>query len=225
MFYWLMKHWVIGPLLTTVFRPWVTGLENVPRTGPIIVVCNHLSFVDSIFLPLMIDRQMAFLAKSDYFTGKGLKGWVVRFCLSAGGQLPIDRTGGKASEASLNAGLQILAEGGVLAIYPEGTRSPDGRMYRGRTGVARMILEAHVPVIPAAVIGTEKVMPLGSTIPKVHRVGVVIGKPLDFSRFEGMESDRFVLRSITDEIIYEMNKLSEQEYVDVYASTIRSKQA
>jgi 1-acyl-sn-glycerol-3-phosphate acyltransferase len=220
-----MKHWVIGPLLTTVFRPWVTGLENVPRTGPIIVVCNHLSFVDSIFLPLMIDRQMAFLAKSDYFTGKGLKGWLVRFFMTSAGQLPIDRTGGKASEASLNAGLQILAEGGVLAIYPEGTRSPDGRMYRGRTGVARMILEAHVPVIPAAVIGTEKVMPLGSTIPKVHRVGVVIGKPLDFSRFEGMESDRFVLRSITDEIIYEMNKLSEQEYVDVYASTIRSKQA
>jgi 1-acyl-sn-glycerol-3-phosphate acyltransferase len=220
-----MKHWVIGPLLTTVFRPWVKGLENVPRTGPLIVVCNHLSFVDSVFLPLMIDRQMAFLAKSDYFTGKGIKGWFIRFFMTSAGQLPIDRSGGKASEASLNAGLQVLTEGGVLAIYPEGTRSPDGRMYRGRTGVARMILEAQVPVIPAAVIGTEKVMPLGSNIPKVHRVGVVIGEPLDFSRFEGMESDRFVLRSITDEIIYEMNKLSEQEYVDVYASTIRSQQA
>lgn len=220
-----MKHWVIGPLLTTVFRPWVKGLENVPRTGPLIVVCNHLSFVDSVFLPLMIDRQMAFLAKSDYFTGKGIRGWFIRFFMTSAGQLPIDRSGGKASEASLNAGLQVLAEGGVLAIYPEGTRSPDGRMYRGRTGVARMILEAHVPVIPAAVIGTEKVMPLGSNIPKVHRVGVVIGEPLDFSRFEGMETDRFVLRSITDEIIYEMNALSEQEYVDVYASTIRSQQA
>ena len=225
MFYWLMKHWVIGPLLTTVFRPWVKGLENVPRTGPLIVVCNHLSFVDSVFLPLMIDRQMAFLAKSDYFTGKGIRGWFIRFFMTSAGQLPIDRSGGKASEASLNAGLQVLAKGGVLAIYPEGTRSPDGRMYRGRTGVARMILEAHVPVIPAAVIGTEKVMPLGSNIPKVHRVGVVIGEPLDFSRFEGMETDRFVLRSITDEIIYEMNALSEQEYVDVYASTIRSQQA
>jgi 1-acyl-sn-glycerol-3-phosphate acyltransferase len=220
-----MKHWVIGPLLTTVFRPWVKGLENVPRTGPLIVVCNHLSFVDSVFLPLMIDRQMAFLAKSDYFTGKGIKGWFIRFFMTSAGQLPIDRSGGKASEASLNAGLQVLAEGGVLAIYPEGTRSPDGRMYRGRTGVARMILEAHVPVIPAAVVGTEKVMPLGSNIPKVHRVGVVIGEPLDFSRFEGMETDRFVLRSITDEIIYEMNALSEQEYVDVYASTIRSQRA
>jgi 1-acyl-sn-glycerol-3-phosphate acyltransferase len=224
MFYWLMKHWVIGPLITTVFRPWVKGLENVPRTGPVIIVCNHLSFVDSIFLPLVIDRQMAFLAKSDYFTGRGLKGFVVRLFMESAGQLPIDRSGGKASEASLNAGLAVLADGKVLAIYPEGTRSPDGRMFRGRTGVARMILEAHVPVIPAAVVDTEKVMPLGSKFPSVHRVGVVVGTPLDFSRFKGMEGDRFVLRSITDEIIYEMNKLSQQEYVDVYASTLRSKQ-
>jgi len=224
MFYWLMKHWVIGPLITTVFRPWVKGLENVPRTGPVIIVCNHLSFVDSIFLPLVIDRQMAFLAKSDYFTGRGFKGFVVRLFMESAGQLPIDRSGGKASEASLNAGLAVLAEGKVLAIYPEGTRSPDGRMFRGRTGVARMILEAHVPVIPAAVVDTEKVMPLGSKFPSVHRVGVVVGTPLDFSRFKGMEGDRFVLRSITDEIIYEMNKLSQQEYVDVYASTLRSKQ-
>jgi 1-acyl-sn-glycerol-3-phosphate acyltransferase len=136
--------------------------------------------------------------------------------------LPIDRSGGKASEASLNAGLAILAEGKVLAIYPEGTRSPDGRLYRGRTGVARMVLEAGVPVIPTAVVDTDKVMPLGSKLPKVHRVGVVIGKPLDFSRFHGMESDRFVLRSITDEIIHEMHALGAQEYVDVYASTIRN---
>ena len=224
MFYWLMKHWVIGPLITTVFRPWVKGLENVPRTGPVIIVCNHLSFVDSIFLPLVIDRQMAFLAKSDYFTGQGLKGFVVRLFMESAGQLPIDRSGGKASEASLNAGLQVLSDGKVLAIYPEGTRSPDGRMFRGRTGVARMILEAHVPVIPAAVVDTEKVMPLGSKFPTVHKVGVMVGKPLDFSRFRGMEGDRFVLRSITDEIVYEMNKLSGQEYVDVYASTLRTKQ-
>jgi 1-acyl-sn-glycerol-3-phosphate acyltransferase len=222
LFYWLMKNWVIGPLLTTVFRPWIVGLENVPKTGPAIIVCNHLSFVDSIFLPLMVDRQMAFLAKSDYFTGRGIKGWVVRLFMTSAGQLPIDRSGGKASEASLNSGLQVLAEGKVLGIYPEGTRSPDGRMFRGRTGVARMILEAHVPVIPVAVVDTEKVMPLGSNFPKVHKVGIRVGKPLDFSRFKGMESDRFVLRSITDEIIYEMNKLSGQEYVDVYASTIRS---
>ena len=221
LFYWLMKHWVIGPLLTTVFRPWVRGLENVPKTGPAIVVCNHLSFVDSIFLPLMVDRQMAFLAKSDYFTGRGIKGFVVRLFFQSAGQLPIDRSGGKASEASLNAGLQVLEEGKVLGIYPDGTRSPDGKMYRGRTGVARMVLEAHVPVIPCAVVDTEKVMPLGSKFPVVHKVGVIIGEPLDFSRFEGMEGDRYVLRAITDEIIYEMNKLSGQEYSDVYASTIR----
>ena len=225
MFYWLMKHWVIGPLLTTVFRPWVKGLENIPRSGPVIVVSNHLSLVDSLFLPMMVDRQMAFLAKSDYFTGKGLKGWLIRFFMTSSGQLPIDRSGGKASEASLNAGLAVLAEGKVLAIYPEGTRSPDGRLYRGRTGVARMVLEAGVPVIPTVMIDTDKVMPLGSSLPKVHRVGVVIGAPLDFSRFHGMEGDRFVLRSITDEIIHEMHALGSQEYDDVYASTIRNASA
>jgi len=225
MFYWIMKHWVIGPLMTTVFRPWVQGLENMPRTGPVIVVCNHLSFVDSVFLPLVVDRQMAFLAKSDYFTGPGIKGWAIRFFMTSAGQLPIDRSGGKASEASLNAGLQVLAEGKVLSMYPEGTRSPDGRMFRGRTGVARIILEANVPVIPAAVIDTDKVMPLGTSFPKVHKVGVVLGAPLDFSRFRGMESDRFVLRAITDEIMYEMNKLSGQDYVDVYASTLRNPSA
>ena len=225
MFYWLMKHWVIGPLLTTVFRPWVKGLENIPRSGPVIVVSNHLSLVDSLFLPMMVDRQMAFLAKSDYFTGKGLKGWLIRFFMISCGQLPIDRSGGKASEASLNAGLAVLAEGKVLAIYPEGTRSPDGRLYRGRTGVARMVLEAGVPVIPTVMIDTDKVMPLGSSLPKVHRVGVVIGAPLDFSRFQGMEGDRFVLRSITDEIIHEMHALGSQEYDDVYASTIRNASA
>jgi 1-acyl-sn-glycerol-3-phosphate acyltransferase len=225
MFYWIMKHWVIGPLMTTVFRPWVKGLENMPRTGPVIVVCNDLSFVDSVFLPLVVDRQMAFLAKSDYFTGPGIKGWAIRFFMTSAGQLPIDRSGGKASEASLNAGLQVLAEGKVLSIYPEGTRSPDGRMFRGRTGVARIILEANVPVIPAAVIDTDKVMPLGTSFPKVHKVGVVLGAPLDFSRFRGMESDRFVLRAITDEIMHEMNKLSGQDYVDVYASTLRNPSA
>ena len=203
----------------------MTGLENIPRSGPAIVVSNHLSLVDSLFLPMMVDRQMAFLAKSDYFTGKGLKGWLIRFFMTSSGQLPIDRSGGRASEASLQAGLAVLAEGKVLAIYPEGTRSPDGRLYRGRTGVARMVLEAGVPVIPTVMIDTDKVMPLGSSLPKVHRVGVVIGAPLDFSRFQGMEGDRFVLRSITDEIIHEMHALGSQEYDDVYASTIRNASA
>jgi 1-acyl-sn-glycerol-3-phosphate acyltransferase len=221
-FYWLIKNGVLGPLVSTVFRPTITGVENVPREGAAIIVCNHLSFVDSIFLPLAIPRTMTFLAKSDYFTGRGLKGAIVKWFMTSAGQLPIDRSGGKASEASLNTGLSVLAEGKVLGIYPEGTRSPDGRGYRGRTGVARMVLEAHVPVIPVAVIGTDQVMPLGAKLPKVKKVSVVIGEAMDFSRFEGLENDRFVLRSITDEIIYRINELSGQEYVDVYASTVRN---
>ena len=224
-FYWILKNGLLGPLLWTVFRPWVKGAENLPKTGAGIVVCNHVSFVDSVFLPLVLPRQMSFLAKSDYFTGRGLKGWIVRTFMTAAGQLPIDRTGGRASEDSLNTGLRVISEGRLLGIYPEGTRSPDGRMYRGRTGVARMVLEARVPVIPTAVVGTREVMPLGAKFPRVRRVGVVVGAPLDFSRFHGMDSDRFVLRAITDEIMYEMNRLSQQEYVDVYASGIRNKLA
>ncbi|MFM9878693.1 MAG: lysophospholipid acyltransferase family protein [Rhodoglobus sp.] len=225
MFYWFMKNLVAGPLLKTVFRPWVTGTDNIPKTGAVIIVSNHLSVVDSIFLPLVIERRISFLAKSDYFMGRGVKGWAIKNFLKGTGMLPIDRSGGKASEASLNTGLSVLARGEVLGIYPEGTRSPDGKMYRGRTGVARMILEAHVPVVPVAMIDTEKVMPIGSKLPKVRRIGIIFGKPLDFSRFEGLESDRFILRSITDEIMYELNRISGQEYVDVYASSIRDKLA
>ena len=225
MFYWFMKNLVAGPLLKSAFRPWVTGLDHIPRTGAVILASNHLSFIDSVFLPLVIDRNVAFLAKSDYFTGRGAKGWATKMFFKATGMLPIDRSGGKASEASLNTGLRRLAAGRVLGIYPEGTRSPDGRMYRGRTGVARMILEGHVPVVPVAMIDTEKVMPIGTRIPKVRRIGVVIGEPLDFSRFEGLEGDRFILRSITDEIMYELNKLSGQEYVDVYATSLKEKRA
>jgi 1-acyl-sn-glycerol-3-phosphate acyltransferase len=212
-------------LVKTVFRPWVTGADNIPKTGAVILASNHLSVVDSIFLPLVIERRISFLAKSDYFMGRGVKGWAIKNFLKGTGMLPIDRSGGKASEASLNTGLKVLARGEVLGIYPEGTRSPDGKLYRGRTGVARMILEAHVPVVPVAMIDTEKVMPIGSKLPKVRRIGVIFGEPLDFSRFEGLESDRFILRSITDEIMYELNRISGQEYADIYASSIREKLA
>jgi 1-acyl-sn-glycerol-3-phosphate acyltransferase len=223
MFYWFMKNLIAGPLLRTVFRPWVTGHSNIPRNGGVIMASNHLSFIDSVFLPLMIDRQISFLAKSDYYTARGFKGWAIKSFLKAAGMIPIDRSGGKASEASLQTGLGVLARGEVLGIYPEGTRSPDGKLYRGRTGVARMILEGNVPVVPVAMIDTEKVMPAGRRIPKVRRIGIVIGKPLDFSRFQGMEGDRFILRSITDEIMYELSRLSSQEYVDVYASSVKEK--
>ncbi|WP_403025376.1 lysophospholipid acyltransferase family protein [Salinibacterium sp. GXW1014] len=223
MFYWFMKNLVAGPILRTVFRPWVVGHENIPETGGVILASNHLSFIDSVFLPLVMDRRISFLAKSDYYTAKGLKGWAIKNFLTATGMLPIDRSGGKASEASLNTGLGVLARGEVLGIYPEGTRSPDGKLYRGRTGVARMILEGGVPVVPVVMVDTEKVMPIGTRIPKVRRIGVIIGKPLDFSRFEGMEGDRFILRSITDEIVYELMRLGEQEYSDVYASSVKEK--
>ena len=223
MFYWFMKHIVAGPLLRGVFRPWVSGAENIPAHGAVLLASNHLSFIDSIFLPLVIERNMVFLAKSEYFTGKGLKGWLTKMFFLGTGMLPIDRSGGKASEASLNTGLRVLAEGHILGIYPEGTRSPDGKMYRGRTGVARMILEAGVPVVPVAMIDTEKVMPIGSKWPKLRRIGIIFGEPLDFTRFEGMEGDRFILRAVTDEIMYELAGLSQQEYVDIYASSAKEK--
>ena len=223
MFYWFMKYLVAGPLLKSLFRPWVIGQENVPKTGGAILASNHLSVIDSVFLPIYLERRISFLAKSEYFTGKGVKGWMTRVFMKATGQLPIDRSGGKASEASLNTGLRVLGGGDLLGIYPEGTRSPDGKMYRGRTGVARMVLEAGVPIVPIAMIDTEKMMPIGTTLPRVRRIGIIIGKPLDFSRFEGMEGDRFILRSITDELMYEMQKLSKQEYVDVYATSVKGK--
>ncbi|MDO9397776.1 MAG: lysophospholipid acyltransferase family protein [Herbiconiux sp.] len=225
MFYFLAKYLVVAPFLKTFFRPWVIGLENIPAHGAAILASNHLSFSDSVFLPAIVDRHVSFLAKSDYFTGKGIKGFFVRLFFNASGQLSIDRTGGKASEASLNTGLQVLARGELLGIYPEGTRSPDAKLYRGRTGVARMVLEAHVPIIPVAMIDTEKVMPIGHKIPKIRRIGIVIGEPLDFSRFEGLESDRFILRSVTDEIMYELHRLGGQEYSDVYATSVKEKRA
>jgi 1-acyl-sn-glycerol-3-phosphate acyltransferase len=225
MAYFILKTFVLGPLLRFIFRPWVRGVENVPTSGAAILASNHLSFSDSIFLPLQCPRPVVFLAKSEYFTGKGIKGFLVKTFFKATGQLPIDRSGGKASEAALNTGLGVLEQGQLLGIYPEGTRSPDGKLYRGRTGIARMALEAKVPVIPVAMIDTEKVQPIGSRFPRVRRVGIVYGEPLDFSRFDGMEGDRIVLRAVADEIMYELMKISGQEYVDQYASTVKEKRA
>lgn len=225
MAYFILKNLLLGPLLKLLFRPWVRGMENIPNGGAALIASNHLSFSDSIFLPLQSRRPIVFLAKSEYFTGRGLKGALTRWFFKGTGQLPIDRSGGKASEAALNTGLQVLGGGQVLGIYPEGTRSPDGRLYRGRTGIARMALEAKVPVIPVAMIDTEKVQPIGKRLPRIRRIGIVVGEPLDFSRFEGMETDRIVLRAVTDEIMYELMKLSGQEYVDAYASSVKEKLA
>ena len=225
MAYFFLKNFVLGPILRVLFRPWIRGKHHVPKTGAAILASNHLSFSDSIFLPLKVSRPVTFLAKSEYFTGKGIKGAVVRWFFKATGQLPIDRSGGKASEDSLNTGLGVLERGLLLGIYPEGTRSPDGKLYRGRTGIARMVLQAKVPVVPVAMIDTEKVQRIGQTIPKIRRVGVVMGDPLDFSRFAGMDGERAVLRAVTDRIVYDIMRLSGQQYEDVYASTVRNRMA
>lgn len=223
MFYWILHHLVAGPLFRSVYRPWVQGTQHVPKRGPVIIASNHLSVIDSIFMPLVIRRRVSFLAKKEYFTGKGVKGWFTRQFFIGTGMLPIDRSGGAASEASLQGGLEVLDAGKVLGIYPEGTRSPDARLYRGRTGIARMILEAKEPVtvVPVVMVDTEQVLPIGVTVPKVRRVGIVFGEPLDFSRYRGLKADRFLLRSITDEIMSELHALGAQEYRDIYASSVR----
>jgi len=220
-----MKTFFIGPIVRLLFRPWIKGLDNVPAEGPAILASNHMSFSDSIFLPLAVPRPVVFLAKSEYFTGKGIKGRLTAAFFRLTNQLPMDRSGGAASASSLLAGADALAQGRLLGIYPEGTRSPDGRLYRGKTGVAKLALRTGVPVIPVAMIGTDKVQPIGRRIPNIRRVGTIIGKPLDFSRYQGLAEDRFVQRAVADEIMYEIMRLSGQEYVDVYASTVKAQLA
>lgn len=222
MFYWVVKA-ILGPVLAVLWQPRAEGVENVPRQGPAILVGNHLSFSDHFFGPLPLPRKITFLAKSDYFTGKGVKGLFTRLFFTGVGQLPIDRSGGKASEAALRTALRVLNQNKLLGIYPEGTRSPDGKLYRGKTGVARMILESQAPVIPMAMINVDKIMPPGRTIPKLGvRPKVVFGKPLDFSRYYGMEKDPKILRAVTDELMYALMELSGQEYVDRYAQSVKS---
>ena len=218
MLYWVLKYILLGPLLRVLYRPKVTGLENVPDSGPVIMAVNHNSFMDSIFLPLMVKRPMIYLAKDEYFITPGFKGFWMRFFFKGVGQVPINRAGGDASEAALRTGVRVLSEGNILGIYPEGTRSPDGKLYRGHTGVARIALQAGVKVIPVAMHGTREVQPAGKTIPRVRKIGITIGQPLDFSRYAGMDNDRFILRSMTDEIMYEIMMLSDQEYSDMYAA-------
>lgn len=221
MFYWIMKT-MLAPILNLLFRPQVEGLDNVPATGGAILASNHVSFSDSVFKILVVPRRITFLAKNDYFTGHGLAGRLKVAFFRGLGQVPLDRSGGKASEAALWTGLRILREGHLLGIYPEGTRSPDGRLYRGKTGVARMALEAGVPVIPVAMINTFYIQPTGRIIPRIARAGVHFGTPLDFSRYDGMQGDPFVLRSITDEIVYQLMVMSGQEYVDQYAAKAKA---
>jgi 1-acyl-sn-glycerol-3-phosphate acyltransferase len=221
-FYWLLKWIFLGPVLKLIFRPYAEGTENVPEEGAAILASNHLSYSDWLFMPLVIPRRVTFVAKAEYFTTPGIKGWLQKTFFSGAGQVPIDRSSGSAAAGAIATGLKILGSGELFGIYPEGTRSHDGRLYRGRTGVARMALEAKVPVIPVAVVGTDVVAPPGKIYGRYTRPHVKFGKPLDFSRYEGLEDDRFVLRSITDEIMYEIMELSGQEYVDIYATKAKS---
>ena len=221
MWYWLLKYILLGPLLAILGRPKVEGLEYVPQSGPVILASNHLAVMDSFYLPLVVRRRITFLAKSEYFTGTGLKGWLSRWFFTAVGQVPIDRSNADTAQAALDTAERVLREGKLLGMYPEGTRSPDGRLYKGKTGLARLALETGVPVIPVAMIGTNVVNPPGTTMLRFGRVTVRFGKPMDFSRFEGLAGNRFIERAVIDEVIYELMGLSGQEYVDIYAATVK----
>ncbi|MFD5444814.1 lysophospholipid acyltransferase family protein [Streptomyces tendae] len=205
-----------------MFRTRVEGVENIPDDGPVILAGNHLTFIDSVIMPLTCDRQVFFIGKDEYVTGKGLKGRLMAWFFTGVGMVPVDRDGGRGGVAALMTGRRILEEGHVFGIYPEGTRSPDGRLYRGRTGIARLTLMTGAPVVPFAVIGTDKLQPGGAGLPRPGRVTVRFGEAMEFSRYEGMDRDRYVLRAVTDSVMTEVMRLSGQEYVDMYASKAKA---
>ena len=222
LFYWFLKFVAVGPIVKLVFRPRSQGREHVPAVGAAILASNHLSAADWVFMPLSLRRRVTFLAKAEYFTGSGVKGTAQRLFFAGSGQVPIDRTSGTAAEDAIRTGMRILSEGKLLGIYPEGTRSPDGRLFRGKTGVARMALETGAPVVPVAMVYAPRRLPLvGDLGGRLMKVCVRFGEPLDFSRYDGLSGDRFVERSITDEIMYEIMTLSGQEYVDLYGAKVK----
>ncbi|AUH43988.1 MULTISPECIES: 1-acyl-sn-glycerol-3-phosphate acyltransferase [unclassified Streptomyces] len=212
----------LGLLMRVLYRPRVEGHEHIPGTGPVVLAGNHLTFVDSMFLGLVVKRPVFFIGKDEYVTGKGVKGRLMAWFFTSVGMIPVDRDGGRGGVAALMTGRRILEEGRVFAIYPEGTRSPDGRLYRARTGVARLTLMTGAPVVPFAMVGTEKIQPGGAGRPRIARFTVRFAEPLDFSRYEGMDRDRYVLRAVADEVMSEVMRLSGQEYVDVYATKVKS---
>jgi 1-acyl-sn-glycerol-3-phosphate acyltransferase len=209
----------LTPILMVLFRPKVSGLRNVPNVGPVIIASNHLSFSDSIFMPLVVPRKVTFMAKSEYFTSPGLKGFIKKLTFQALGQVPVDRSGGRRSEAAIRTGLNLLEVGQCIGIYPEGTRSPDGKLYKGRTGIARMAIDSGAPIVPVAMFNTAEIQPTGQIVPKVRRVEMVFGEPM---YFQGDSSDLAHLRKVTDEIMQGIQKISGQEYVDIYASDAKA---
>jgi 1-acyl-sn-glycerol-3-phosphate acyltransferase len=217
-----MRHILGGPLARLYFRPWARGLENVPAEGPAILASNHLAVIDSFVMPLVLDRRVQFLGKSDYFTGRGVKGRLVAGFMRGMGTIPVDRSGGK-GEGGLETAKKVLDDGGLFGIYPEGTRSPDGRLYKAKTGVARLAIESGAPVIPVVMVGTNEAQKLGQVIPKPKAIGVIFGEPLDFSRYAGQGNDRYILRAVADEITLATLRITDQEFVDTYASTAKAR--
>ena len=209
-------HTVVPPVAKLVWRPEVTGLENVPRTGAVIIASNHLSFADSLVIPIVAPRKVHFLAKSDYFTGRGVKGALQKAWFEGMGMLPVDRDDPKAALGSLDTALEVLRRGEAFGLYPEGTRSRDGRLYRGRTGVAHLALTAGVPVVPVGLTGTEKLQPVGSTLPRVVPISVRFGEPIEVTgRYDGVPLGR-ARRLVTDEIMTAIQALSGQEEAGIY---------
>ena len=222
MLYNVFKYTIFVWAVRLLFRPRIEGAQNIPRKGPAILVSNHISAGDTFLVPALIRRRLTFPAKQEMFHGKGLKGRALAWFLRAVGQVPMDRSGGRASAGSMDSVLQVLRDGKLLGIYPEGTRSPDGRLYKGKTGVARLVLQSGVPVIPLAVIRTEFVPSVIPKVPTMKRPLVRIGKPLDFSAYASVGNDREVLRWVTDQIMDEVMRLSGQEYVDAYGSSVKA---
>ncbi|MFF4855456.1 lysophospholipid acyltransferase family protein [Streptomyces rubiginosohelvolus] len=222
MFYYVLKYVVLGPVLRLLFRPRIEGLENIPTDGAAIVAGNHLSFSDHFLMPAIIKRRITFLAKAEYFTGPGIKGRLTAAFFRSAGQIPVDRSGKDAGQAAIREGLGVLSKGELLGIYPEGTRSHDGRLYKGKVGVAVMAITAGVPVIPCAMLGTFEIQPPGQKLPKIKQVAIRFGEPLDFSRYAGMEDQKAAIRAVTDEIMYAILELSDQEYVDEYAAKVKA---
>jgi 1-acyl-sn-glycerol-3-phosphate acyltransferase len=217
MWYWLLKYVVLGPALWLLGRPTVENPEHVPASGPVILAANHLATADSFFLAVALRRRITFVAKIEYFTGRGPLGAARARFFRATGQIPVDRGGGAAGQAALAAATRIIEGGGVWAIYPEGTRSPDGRLYRGRTGVMRVALATRAPVVPVVVRGTRRVNPPGRRAWRHGRVRITVCEPLDLSDYHDRPVDRTTLRAATDTLMRTLAARSGQEYVDVYA--------
>jgi 1-acyl-sn-glycerol-3-phosphate acyltransferase len=208
----------LSPGLRLLARPEVFGVESVPEAGGAILASNHLSLLDSIYLPLMLDRPVTFAAKSEYFTGTRPIERIAGAYLRATKQLSVDRAGARAAQEMLEAALGLLRQGVLFGIYPEGTRSPDGRLYRGRTGIGWLALHSGVPVIPVAMVGTDKILPPGHKVPRPGRIQVRIGKPLLFDEYRDKPAGARQRRAVTDQVVEAIHQLSGQDYVPMYAS-------